>query len=53
MNELKERILFNLTTQIGYYDIVNERQNSVDMKKIVDVVCDTIADYLKCGEDNG
>jgi hypothetical protein len=50
MNELKELMLFNLT-EIGYYDIVNEKQNSVDMKKIVDVVCDTIADYLKGGAD--
>ena len=51
MNELKELMLSNLT-EIGYYDIVNERENSVNMKKIVDVVCDTIADYLKCGGDN-
>ena len=53
MNELKELILFNLVNEIGYYDIVNERQNSVDMKKIVDIVCDTIADYFKGGADNG
>ena len=51
MNELKELMLFNLITKIGYYDIVNEKENSVDMKKIVDVVCDTIADYLKGGAD--
>ena len=51
MNELKDLILFNLTTKIGYWDIVNERENSVNMKKIVDVVCDTIADYLKGGAE--
>lgn len=49
MNELRELILFNLTTKIDYWDIVNERENSVNMKKILDVVCDTIADYLKGG----
>lgn len=51
MNELKELLLSNLT-EINYYDIVNEMQNSVDMEKIVDVVCNTIADYLKGGTDN-
>ena len=50
MNELKDLILFKLTTKISYYDIVNERENSVNMKKILDIVCDTIADYLKGGE---
>lgn len=51
MNELKELILFKLTTEIGYWDVVNERENSVDMMKILDVVCNAIADYLKGGKE--
>ena len=50
MNELRELVLFNLTTKIGYWDIVNERENSVNLDKVVDVVFDTISDYMKGGE---
>ena len=50
MSELRELILFNLTTKIGYWDIVNERENSVNLGKVVDVVFDTISDYMKGGE---
>lgn len=47
MNELRELILFNITKKIGYWDIVNERENSVNLDKVVDVVFDTISDYFK------
>ena len=38
------------TCDIGYWDIVNERENSVNLDKVVDVVFDTISDYMKGGE---
>lgn len=50
MNELKAFLLDKLTA-IGYFDVVNEKYNSVDMNKVVDVVCDAIAEYLKGGAE--
>ena len=49
MNELKKFLLDKLAT-IDYFEVVNEKYNSVDMNKIVDVICDAIAEYLKGGE---
>lgn len=52
MTELRRRLIEALRN-MDYYDLVNERLESVNVEAIADKVLETIADYLKGGARDG
>jgi hypothetical protein len=51
-NDLRRRLIEALRN-MDYYELVNERLESVNVEAIADKVLETISDYLKGGAENG